>query len=139
MRKRAHAVALSSPSTAAHPTSTGNAPAAPPMTMFCGDRRFSPRVYTPDVPHPTAERQGGGEQVDPRGEEGERGGSEREREGEHMARRHATARDRTTSRTPHHRVDVAVDEHVGGVRASGHQVAAEHRPDGVSLLKKYGS
>ena len=32
------------PVTAAHPTRTGTAPAAPPMTMFCGDRRFSQTV-----------------------------------------------------------------------------------------------
>ena len=30
--------------TAAHPTSTGTAPAAPPMTMFWVDRRFSHSV-----------------------------------------------------------------------------------------------
>ena len=29
------------PVTAAHPTSGGMAPAAPPMTMFCVDDRFS--------------------------------------------------------------------------------------------------
>ena len=28
------------PVTAAHPTSTGTAPAAPPITMFCGVERF---------------------------------------------------------------------------------------------------
>ncbi len=32
------------PVTAAHPTSTGTAPAAPPMTMFCLDVRFSHNV-----------------------------------------------------------------------------------------------
>ena len=32
---------LSLPVTAAQPTSTGTAPAAPPMTMFCDERRFS--------------------------------------------------------------------------------------------------
>ena len=31
---------------AAQPTSGGTAPAAPPMTMFCGVERFSHRVYT---------------------------------------------------------------------------------------------
>ena len=36
----------SSPVTAAQPTSGGIAPAAPPMTMFCGVRRFSHTVYT---------------------------------------------------------------------------------------------
>ena len=30
--------------TAAHPTSTGTAPAAPPITMFCVERRLSQRV-----------------------------------------------------------------------------------------------
>ena len=30
-----------SPVTAAHPTMGGKAPAAPPITMFCGVRRFS--------------------------------------------------------------------------------------------------
>ena len=35
---------LSLPVTAAHPTSTGTAPAAPPMTMFCDDRRFNHSV-----------------------------------------------------------------------------------------------
>ena len=30
-----------SPVTAAQPTIGGNAPAAPPMTMLCGVRRFS--------------------------------------------------------------------------------------------------
>jgi len=32
------------PVTAAHPTSGGTAPAAPPMTMFCTVRRFSHHV-----------------------------------------------------------------------------------------------
>ena len=32
--------------TAAQPTRTGTAPAAPPMTMFCDERRFSHSVYT---------------------------------------------------------------------------------------------
>ena len=32
--------------TAAQPTSTGMAPAAPPITMFCLLVRFSHRVYT---------------------------------------------------------------------------------------------
>ena len=35
-----------SPVTAAQPTSTGTAPAAPPITMFCGLRGFSQIVYT---------------------------------------------------------------------------------------------
>jgi hypothetical protein len=35
-----------SPVAAAQPTSGGTAPAAPPMTMFCGVERFSQRVYT---------------------------------------------------------------------------------------------
>ena len=33
-----------SPVAAAQPISGGNAPAAPPMTMFCGVRRFSQTV-----------------------------------------------------------------------------------------------
>ena len=33
-----------SPVAAAQPISGGNAPAAPPMTMFCGVRRFSHTV-----------------------------------------------------------------------------------------------
>ena len=33
--------------TAAQPTSTGTAPAAPPMTMLCVLVRFSQIVYTP--------------------------------------------------------------------------------------------
>jgi hypothetical protein len=32
------------PVTADHPTSTGTAPAAPPITMFWVERRLSPRV-----------------------------------------------------------------------------------------------
>ena len=32
---------LTEPVTAAQPTSGGTAPAAPPITMFCGVRRFS--------------------------------------------------------------------------------------------------
>ena len=32
------------PVTAAQPITGGNAPAAPPMTMFCGVRRFSQTV-----------------------------------------------------------------------------------------------
>ena len=34
------------PVTAAHPTSTGAAPAAPPMTILLGVARFSQIVYT---------------------------------------------------------------------------------------------
>jgi hypothetical protein len=32
---------VTSPVAAAQPITGGNAPAAPPMTMFCGVRRFS--------------------------------------------------------------------------------------------------
>ena len=35
-----------SPVGAAQPITGGSAPAAPPMTMFCGVRRFSHAVYT---------------------------------------------------------------------------------------------
>ena len=35
---------VTSPVTATQPISGGNAPAAPPMTMFCGVRRFSQTV-----------------------------------------------------------------------------------------------
>ena len=35
---------LTAPVTAAQPIIGGNAPAAPPMTMFCGVRRFSQMV-----------------------------------------------------------------------------------------------
>ena len=35
---------LTLPVTAAQPIIGGKAPAAPPMTMFCGVRRFSQRV-----------------------------------------------------------------------------------------------
>ena len=34
-------MAESEPVTASQPITGGNAPAAPPMTMFCGVRRFS--------------------------------------------------------------------------------------------------
>ena len=46
MKNSISAVPLSEPVTAAQPTSGGTAPAAPPMTMFCGLRRFSQSVYT---------------------------------------------------------------------------------------------
>ena len=46
MKNRITAVPLTEPLTAAQPTSGGTAPAAPPMTMFCGVRRFSQIVYT---------------------------------------------------------------------------------------------
>ena len=46
MAKRTHAGAATSPVTAAQPTSTGTAPAAPPITMFCGLRGLSQIVYT---------------------------------------------------------------------------------------------
>ena len=42
--KRKRAVPLSPPVTAAQATSGGTAPAAPPMTMFCGVVRFSQSV-----------------------------------------------------------------------------------------------
>ncbi len=41
-----HAPAPTLPVTAAQPTSTGTAPAAPPITMFCGLRGLSQIVYT---------------------------------------------------------------------------------------------
>ena len=41
MANRTHAGAASEPVTAAQPTSTGTAPAAPPITMFCGLRGFN--------------------------------------------------------------------------------------------------
>ena len=46
MAKRIHAGAATVPVTAAHPTSTGTAPAAPPITMFWGLRGLSQMVYT---------------------------------------------------------------------------------------------
>jgi hypothetical protein len=44
MRKSQSAGSASDPVAAAYPTSGGTAPAAPPMTMFCGVERFSQRV-----------------------------------------------------------------------------------------------
>src|SRR5207253_9021330 len=44
MKNRISAVPLTEPVTAAQPTSGGTAPAAPPITMFCGERRFSHTV-----------------------------------------------------------------------------------------------
>ena len=41
MPKSATAVRSSPPVTAAQPIIGGKAPAAPPITMFCGVRRFS--------------------------------------------------------------------------------------------------
>jgi hypothetical protein len=43
---RIHGASDSPPVTAAHPTSTGTAPAAPPITMFCVVVRLSISVYT---------------------------------------------------------------------------------------------
>ena len=54
MKKSSTAVALIEPVTAAHPTSGGTAPAAPPITMFCGVRRFSHTVYTSTYPRKPA-------------------------------------------------------------------------------------
>src|SRR5947209_14862848 len=50
MKNRITAVPLTEPVTAAQPTSGGTAPAAPPITMFCGVRRFSQIVYTNTYP-----------------------------------------------------------------------------------------
>ena len=44
MRKRPSAGSASEPVAAAQPTSGGTAPAAPPMTMFCGVERLSQPV-----------------------------------------------------------------------------------------------
>ena len=44
MANRIHGRSAVSPPTAAQPITGGRAPAAPPMTMFCGVRRFSPSV-----------------------------------------------------------------------------------------------
>ena len=44
MKNSITAVPLTQPVTAAQPTSGGTAPAAPPMTMFCGVRRLSQTV-----------------------------------------------------------------------------------------------
>ncbi len=46
MANSTQAGAASVPVTAAQPTSTGTAPAAPPITMFCGLRGLSQIVYT---------------------------------------------------------------------------------------------
>jgi hypothetical protein len=44
MAKRTSGSSETSPVTDAQPTIGGKAPAAPPMTMFCGVRRFSHMV-----------------------------------------------------------------------------------------------
>ena len=44
MRKRSRACGSTAPVTAAHPMTGGIAPAAPPMTMFCGVAGFSHTV-----------------------------------------------------------------------------------------------
>ena len=51
---------------AAQPTIGGKAPAAPPITMFCGVRRFSQMVYTNDVERDGQGQQGGGSQLSAR-------------------------------------------------------------------------
>jgi len=44
MRNRSSAGSATEPVTAAQPMTGGSAPAAPPMTMFCGVERLSQRV-----------------------------------------------------------------------------------------------
>ena len=44
MAKSKHAFSGTVPVAAAQPTTGGRAPAAPPMTMFCGVERFSHMV-----------------------------------------------------------------------------------------------
>ena len=46
MAKRTTGAQESESVTAAQPTRTGTAPAAPPITMFCVERRLSHSVYT---------------------------------------------------------------------------------------------
>ena len=46
IRNRATPASPTSPVAAAQPTIGGKAPAAPPITMFWGVRRFSQMVYT---------------------------------------------------------------------------------------------
>ena len=46
MANMTHAGTAREPVTDAQPTRAGTAPAAPPMTMFCGLRGFSQIVYT---------------------------------------------------------------------------------------------
>ena len=114
--------------TAAQPTSTGTAPAAPPMTMFWRARALQPERVDADV------ERGGGE-----GEHGRRAGWRPHHSTAKATTSRATAKtsawrgsidagdERAVLGALHQRVDVAVDVHVDGVGAAGGQRAADQR------------
>ncbi len=54
--------------TAAQPTRTGTAPAAPPITMFCEERRLSHKRVDEDVEEGGRDGQDGREQVHGQGQ-----------------------------------------------------------------------
>jgi hypothetical protein len=126
MRKSQSAGSVRFPVAAAHPTSGGTAPAAPPMTMFCGVVRLSQRVDE-DVEETAREREDRCEDVHEAGEDDEGEGGEREPELEGALHRHAARRDRTLVGAAHVHVDVAVEDVVQRTGAPAGEREAGHR------------
>ena len=101
--------------TAAQPTSTGTAPAAPPITMFWRRGALEPERVDDDVEGGGRHGQHGRQQVDPRPQLGE--GGHLEHHGEHRggAGRDLAGDQGTVTGAVHDLVDVPVEDHVEGV------------------------
>ena len=107
----------------------GSAPAAPPMTMFCGRAPLEHHRVDDDVEADREQRQERRQDVDGPGHQADRDGPEDDPE-----RDGALGRDRVGGQRPaagpgHVRVDVALEVLVDRVRGSGGERPAQERPE----------
>jgi hypothetical protein len=106
------------PVAATQPTIGGNAPAAPPMTMFCGVALQQDRIHD-DVEDDRERQQSRRRDIDrkPHHDNGAR--RKHEPEGERFRSRHSATRDRTHCGTGHYCIYVGVVPHVEHARSAG--------------------
>ena len=111
-----------SPVAAAQPITGGSAPAAPPMTMFCGVLPLQPHRVHDDVEEDREGEQRGRCDIERESKNGDCAAGENKSECKRFGARDLAARDRPPGRAGHHRVDVGVVphvEHAGGAGSRG--------------------
>ena len=117
------------PVTATQPMTGGSAPAAPPMTMFCGVAPLEDDRVDDDVEGDRQQRQEGRQQVHEPGHDRERDHAEHDPEDHRPLRLHLVCRERPPPGAHHQHVDVAVQVAVDRVGTAGRQRPADHRPE----------
>ena len=122
MRNRTSGSSPISPVAAAQPITGGSAPAAPPMTMFCGVLPLQPHRVHDDVEEDREGEQRRRFDVERESKNGDCAAGENKPERQRFGARDLAARNWTPGRASHHGVDVGVVPHIeyaGGASSCG--------------------